>query len=120
MIEQALQPHEVKKSRTLVESRPFDYDPATGIRTTWHFFDDDTFTIEKTQDAEHILEHNLLLRNATPETWEGEGHGVRVAQLPLVVWQDLKNRGIIDDDKKFRAWLNDRDNRYFRTRDGRV
>lgn len=107
-------------SRTLVESRPFDYDPHTGIRTIFHYFDDDTFTLEKTQDAAPLLEQNLLLRNASPETWEGDGHGVRVAQLPLHVWMELKTKGIIDDKKRFRAWLNDSDNRYFRTKLGRV
>lgn len=111
---------ETKKSRTLLETRDFSYDPATGIKTVWHFFDDDTFTIEKIQDAQGLLEQNLLLRNATPETWAGEGHGVRVAQLPMIVWQDLKTRGILDNQKKLRKWLNDRDNRFFRTRDGHV
>lgn len=105
----------------MIETRDFDYDPATGIRTLFHYnHDDDTFTLEKVQDSAGILEMNLQLRNASPETWEGEGHGVRVAQLPLHVWQDLKQRGIIDDEPRFRKWLNDPDNRYWRTKLGRV
>jgi hypothetical protein len=34
------------------------------------------------------------------------------------VYYDLKRRGIADDPKKFKQWLNDRDNRVFRTRAG--
>jgi hypothetical protein len=33
---------------------------------------------------------------------------------------ELKQQGIIDDPKALRRWLNDPDNRYFRTRPGRV
>jgi hypothetical protein len=36
------------------------------------------------------------------------------------VYYDLKRRGIIDDPAAFRAWMNDPDNRVFRTRPGRV
>lgn len=107
-------------ARSLIESRPFSYDAATGIRTTFHWFDDDTFTLEKTQDAAGLIEQNLLVRNAAPETWEGEGHGVRVASLPMNVWDDLKRQGIVDDQKAFKRWLNDPDNRFFRTKTGRV
>lgn len=109
-----------KRSRTLVESRPFDYDPATGTRRTFHYFDDDTFSIETTQDTSGLVEENLLHRNNDAGNWKGDGHGVRVAQLPLHIWADLKLRGIIDDQKAFRKWLNDPDNRFFRTKPGRV
>lgn len=47
-------------------------------------------------------------------------HEQRVAEIPLVVVHDLMRRGIWRDEKKMRQWLNDRDNRAFRTSGGRV
>lgn len=47
-------------------------------------------------------------------------HRVHVASLPLVIYNDLKRRGILDDPKAFSRWLNDPDNSVFRTGGGRV
>jgi len=44
----------------------------------------------------------------------------RVASIPLNVYYDLKRRGIADDPKAMKKWLNDPDNRVFRTREGTV
>ena len=44
---------------------------------------------------------------------------VQVASIPLVVWLRLKATGIAKDDKALRKWLSERDNRAFRTDDGR-
>jgi hypothetical protein len=44
----------------------------------------------------------------------------RVASIPLSVYYDLKRRGIADDPVALRKWLNDGDNRVFRTREGTV
>jgi hypothetical protein len=38
----------------------------------------------------------------------------------VVIWEDLVRKGIANDTKKLKAWLNDPDNRAFRTRLGRV
>jgi hypothetical protein len=38
----------------------------------------------------------------------------------MALFYKLKQQGIIDDPKKMKAWLNDRDNQLFRTRAGRV
>jgi hypothetical protein len=48
------------------------------------------------------------------------GEWSKVASIPLSVLYDLKARGIADDPKKMKAWLNDPDNRAFRTRDARI
>jgi hypothetical protein len=45
---------------------------------------------------------------------------VKVAELPLATYMLLKQLGIMDDSKRFKTWLNDPDNRFFRTYDGRV
>ena len=44
----------------------------------------------------------------------------RVAEIPIVLYNDLVRRGITKDRKKFRAWLNDYQNRPFRVWNGRV
>lgn len=99
--------------------RLFGYDPATR-KYEWFSYDDsnDTFTIRTEQDIETILELNRESRNATGEGWKGEFH--HVASIPNTVLAELKEKGILDDEKAFSKWLNDRDNLPFRTRMGRV
>lgn len=78
---------------------------------------DGKIVLRNAQDAEPIIERN--------KRWQSEGQGVgknyrHVAQLPLVVYFDLQKRGILDDPKKFDAWLNDSDNRFFRVWTGKL
>src|SRR5262245_58446204 len=47
-------------------------------------------------------------------------HEQRVAVIPMVVVNRLMNEGIWGNDERMRRWLNDRDNRAFRTSGGRV
>ena len=98
-----------------------DVDRQTGILTKFHYSptDADAFRIESIQDVEPIIEYNKALYNATDERAR-HGDVSRVANIPLVVWADLKRRGIMDDEKKLSAWLNDPENRMFRTRPGKV
>jgi hypothetical protein len=42
---------------------------------------------------------------------------VHVARIPLVVWRRLQQLGITKDERLMNQWLNDRDNRVFRTDD---
>jgi hypothetical protein len=44
----------------------------------------------------------------------------RVASIPLTVYYDLKQKGILDDQTAMKKWLNDPDNELFRTRKGKV
>ena len=44
---------------------------------------------------------------------------VHVARIPYVIWQRLQRLGITKDEKALNAWLDARDNRVFRTDDGR-
>jgi hypothetical protein len=43
-----------------------------------------------------------------------------VAQIPMALYYDLKSKGITEDPARMKAWLNDPENRYFRTRPGTV
>lgn len=100
------------------DKRLFEVDPLTGIETYFHYnADNDTFTLEKQQDVEPILDLNKAQYNEAPTRW---GDGQRVASIPLSLYSELKAKGIIDDQDALRKWLNDPDNRFFRTRPGTV
>lgn len=101
-----------------MDSRVLDHNPETGI-TTYHHFDPITELshLESVQDVSSLLDDNKAHAN------EGYKPGMefrRVAQIPLVVYYDLKRRGILQDKVAFKRWLNDRDNRFFRTTHERV
>lgn len=99
-----------------------DRDEAAGIET-WHHYDPVTeiCTIETKQDVTEIVASNKSVFAATDEraNWR-DGMGSRVASIPMSIYFDLKRKGIIDDQKAMKAWLNDANNRFFRTRPGRI
>lgn len=105
-------------------SKLFDEDPITGKREFWHYNpDNDTATIETQVDVEDLVdtnkyEHNL--HDGANSPWKGDIH--RVASIPMPIWEDLRRKGMLphQDEAAFRRWLNDPDNRAFRTRPGRV
>lgn len=102
-------------------SRLLEYIPETGTRRVFHWdAAEQSFTIENQfHKTEDVLEQNLLDRNnVNTSSWKGELH--KVASLPLHVWFDLKQRGILNDKKKMAQWLNDQDSLPYRTRGGRV
>lgn len=99
------------------QRRLFGKDPVTGITQYWHVTDKGEYVIETQQDVSAIAERNKREFNETPDRYRDVN---KVASIPLNVYYDLKRRGIADDPKKFKQWLNDRDNRVFRTRAGRI
>jgi len=109
----------------MIETRLLDYDPETKT-TEWFHYDhaDDTYTIERTQDVTDIVEQNKALQNDNAGGWRGDMH--HVASIPLEMLVVLSKQGIISpslqilDPPKFKAWLNNRDNVFFRTRPGLV
>jgi hypothetical protein len=83
--------------------------------------------IETRQDISDILEQNKKEYNSFDERakWSDELFGNKIASIPMTVIDDLNKQGImrgfaILDEKRFKAWLNERDNRVFRTRTGVV
>jgi hypothetical protein len=102
--------------------RVLDYDPATGI-TQWFHFDEITGDIglETKQDVTAIIEGTKGEFNPVEERapWKGDVH--KVASIPMSIYNELMkitNNG--KDQKAFSKWMNDPDNRVFRTRPGRV
>lgn len=103
-------------------SRPFDYDPFTGVKSTFHWdAAEGKFYINEEQDVQPLIEVAKSSYNNFDERarW-GDDLFHHVASIPPVVYADLQKKGILDDPKLFKAWLNDRDNRAFRTRPGRI
>jgi len=97
---------------------PFLDSPELGIRRYFHWDDsNNTFLIETEQDVGQILDVNKEEFNEAPDRW---GEWSRVASIPISIYYDLKKKGIADDDAAMKRWLNDPDNRFFRTRPGRV
>ena len=83
--------------------------------------------IETRQDITDILEQNKKEYNSYDERakWSDNLFGNKVASIPMTVIDDLNKEGIMRgfavlDEKRFKAWLNERDNRVFRTRTGVV
>ena len=80
--------------------------------------------IRTTQDVTDIVEQNKAQYNAgsVHDKW---GDLTKVASLPFTIIDTLNRKGImrgfaVINEKEFRAFLNDPENRFFRTRPGRV
>jgi len=94
-----------------------------GKETNFHDVDGNHF-IETKQNISAILESNKAQFNAIDERAKW-GEWTKIASLPNVVIDDLNKQGImrgfaVVDEKRFRTFLNNPDNRFFRTRPGQI
>jgi hypothetical protein len=107
-------------SDTAMSRLILNHDPSNGI-TTYYHYDQATGLSEvwDEQDVDTIIEHNKRSQTADRGRF-GDGLGDRVATIPLVVLGELDRQGITRDRKAFARWLNDSDNRFFRTNTIRV
>ena len=83
------------------------------------------YVIETKQDVTDIIEKNKQEYNNSSTKWGEDVFDNKIASIPLTVVDNLNKQGIMRgfhvlDQKKFFAWLNDPDNRFFRTKQGRV
>lgn len=103
-------------------SRPFTGNPEAGIRRQFHWDPvTESFTIETVQEVTDLIDTNKRCFNTDHHTgrkWQGDMH--RVASIPLSIYFQLKEQGIVDDPARMKQWLNDPANRAFRTKEGRV
>ena len=98
-----------------MQKRLFDRDPELGITKYWHVKDNGEYVVETVQDVTGIAEYNKRSYNNADKKWKDVN---KVASIPLSVYYELKRQGIADDPKALRKWLNDSNNRVFRTRQG--
>jgi hypothetical protein len=106
-----------------MNSDVIESDPISKISTIFHpTADGDKYIIEERQDAEDVVEANKYLYNQFDQRATFKGDGLhRVANIPLVVLMDCYKKGLFRGatlTKEDKAWLNDKDNQYFRTRPG--
>lgn len=97
----------------------FDYDHATG-RQVWVISNPDgsqTFRTDYPVDA--TIDVNQAQRNMATPGWKGDYH--QIASIPLNVYYDQLAEAAKQGDEKYMSkWLNDADNRAWRTKDGVV
>lgn len=84
---------------------------------------DDQVILETTQDVTNIIEWNKIQTNEA--TLKTDSVMTHVARIPFTVIDDLNKKGImqgfmIKDSAAFKRWLNDPDNRVWRTYPGSV
>ena len=80
---------------------------------------DEKMVVESTQDTASILELNKEERNdfdtqKNSDMKHKEGW-TKVATIPNIIIDQLMKDGVWFDKKKMKQWLNDPDNKYFRT-----
>ena len=99
----------------------FEHDHETG-RTVW-YMQDGPYTHWRTDyPVENLIEANQRHRNMASNGWAGDYH--LVASIPQNILYD-ENLGLSrahneGDDKYLSRWLNDSDNRAWRTKEGKV
>jgi hypothetical protein len=108
--------------------KQLSYDPLTKTETIYGFEEstsgrrsDDKVVIQTKTDVTDIVKANKRQFNEVDKhhSW-GQGLGTKVASIPLSLLHELRQKGIVQDQKKFKKWLNDPENRAFRTRGGKV
>ena len=108
----------------MADKRNLSVDPESGIKTDFIYEEgdslkDDSIVIATSQDVTSIIEANKRSANAIDKHHK-HGEWSKVASIPLSTYYQLKEQGIADDPVRFKRWLNDSDNKYFRTRGGTV
>jgi hypothetical protein len=93
--------------RTLIDSK-------TGS-TSEFITEDDKIIYHTKQDIQPVIEHCKALSENKP------GKDFRhVAEVPMVIYQKAMREGWVKDKAKWKKWLNDPDNKVFRTWQGKV
>lgn len=105
--------------------KQFSVDPLTGRHTVAHLDDEGGLILETVQDVTSIVESNKAQYNQHTSLDRWKDGMTKVASLPLTVIDDLNRKGIMQgfavrDEVAFKAFLNHPDNRFFRTRPGKI
>lgn len=96
----------------------FSHDPKLG-RTVWRYFDGKGLHFRTDYQVDRTLELNKQAFNESQGARWNEGR--RVASIPLNIYYDqLEEAQSQNDEKYLSKWLNNGDNRRFRTFEGDV
>jgi hypothetical protein len=81
--------------------------------------DDGSITSRTDTHCDAIADVNKAQRNMSANNWKGDWH--MIASIPkAIAWDQLVPAHSAGDDKFVSKWLNDSDNRAWRTKEGRV
>ena len=96
------------------------YNPTTRRSTTIEI-DSETGlpVIVQTQDLKPIIEANKRQAADFDPHRRNPHDTTHVARIPMVIWQRLMRTGVAKDEQALNRWLDDPDNRVFRTDDAR-
>ena len=88
-------------------------------------FEGDETIIQTEQQVDHILEHNKRKSNEYEKgslIGNTQKHQQHIAEIPVTIYYELvKKYGTIQQNPKdWKKWLNDPDNRFFRTGGGKI
>ena len=110
----------------MVMKRIIDKDLATSTTTNFQYEEsssgresDDSIVIQTVQDVSSIIKHNKIQANEI-DKHQKYGEWSKVASIPMSIYYELKKKGIANDQAAMKKWLNDPDNKYFKTRGGRI
>ena len=79
--------------------------------------EDDKFVYHTQQNVAPVLDHVKKIKELNPVPGKEMRH---CAEIPMVIYQQMVRDGSINDKKALKKWLNDPDNRPFRTWKGRI
>ena len=91
------------------------YDSVSGTLQKMTITPDQKLIFESTVDISGVAERNKIDRDNISRTERLPDGMVRVASLPMLIYQDLKQRGILDDKTALRKWLKSDEALPFRT-----
>jgi hypothetical protein len=99
----------------------FDYDPFTKKKQLFHWDEtEETAILETLQDVTPIVELSKAEYAAMDERAPWKRDFNLGARIPMTVVSELMASGVWYDNDALKKWLNDSNNRAFRTRPGRI
>ncbi|MGB7243554.1 MAG: hypothetical protein WBC93_15900 [Sulfitobacter sp.] len=97
----------------------FDYDPKLGRQVWYTTNGDGTTTWRSDYEVQPTIDINREQRNLAEKGFRGDYH--QIASVPLNIYYDqLAEASKQDDQAHISRWLNDSDNRAWRTKEGTV
>jgi len=108
-----------------MKKRLVQKDAITGKETWAHFDEEGKIIFESSQNVDALIANNRDERNncrAGSMQGDTQRHQQKVAEIPTALYHQLiQELGQPKDNPKgWKKWLNDYDNRFFRTGGGRV
>lgn len=97
----------------------FDYNPKLKRQVWVRSNPDGSQTFRTDYEVDNTIDINQAQRNLAQPGWAGDYH--HVASIPLNVYYDQLAEASKQDDQRFiNKWLNDSDNRAWRTKEGNL